>query len=312
MMEWRHKALLQNFFARIPEPLGPFLYYQMQRRLGGLRRPDPVSRLQAGRHLVDLLRQQGREISGSKVVEIGTGHQINLPIALWLCGAEEIITLDLNRYLKHELVREDLGWIASHQSEVSEMLSLPSRHRLGELATWVDAKMAIPDILARLNIRYLAPADAAHTVLPDNSVDFHVSFAVLEHISARALGGIFSEGLRVLKPDGLFVHCVDFSDHFSHDDHSISSINFLRFSEEEWDRLSGNRYMFHNRLRLSEFLSILGRAEFALRQVESIIDPAALALLNDGYPLDDRFQGMSAEDLAVGQAWVLAARKPLG
>lgn len=312
MMEWRHKALLQNFFARIPEPLGPFLYYQMQRRLGGLRRPDPVSRLQAGRHLVDLLRQQGREISGSTVVEIGTGHQINLPIALWLCGAEEIITLDLNRYLKHELVREDLGWIASHQSEVSEMLSLPSRHRLRELVELVNSGIPIPDILGRLNVRYHAPADASKTAFPGNSVDFHVSFAVLEHIPALVLGGIFSEGLRILKPDGLFVHCVDFSDHFSHDDDGISSINFLRFSEKEWDRLSGNRYMFHNRLRLSEFLSILGRAGFALRHVESKIDPVALALLNDGYPVDDRFRGMSAEDLAVGHAWVLAARKPLG
>lgn len=305
-MKWRHKALLQNVFALIPNPLGPFLYYQMQRRMGGLRKPDPVSRLQAGKHLAGLLRRQGRDISGSRVVEIGTGHQINLPVALWLLGAEEIITLDLNRYLKHELVSADLCWITGHHHEVHELLELSSTNRLTELTALVNTGMAVSEILNRLNIRYFAPSNATNIPLADKSIDFHVSYAVLEHIPPHVIEALILEGLRILKPNGFFVHCIDFSDHFSHDDRSISSINFLRFSEMEWGRLAGNRYMFHNRLRLPEFLALLDRLDLAPCYVEPSIDSVALTLLQEGYPLDERFRGIAAEDLAVGHAWILA------
>jgi hypothetical protein len=31
------------------------------------------------------------------------------------------------------------------------------------------------------------------------------------------------------------VHNIDFTDHFSHSDPSISSVNFLQFSESQWN-----------------------------------------------------------------------------
>ena len=38
----------------------------------------------------------------------------------------------------------------------------------------------------------------------------------------------------MLSPQGLALYYIDLSDHFSHDDHSISAINFLQFSDEQW------------------------------------------------------------------------------
>jgi predicted RNA methylase len=45
-------------------------------------------------------------VTGRTVLEVGTGHMVDLPIGMWLCGAERVITVDLNPYLSRELVSE--------------------------------------------------------------------------------------------------------------------------------------------------------------------------------------------------------------
>lgn len=306
-MRWTHKALLQNLFARLPDPIGPALYYRMQRHFGGLRRPEPMSRLRAGLRMAELLRQEGHGIAGRRVLEIGTGHQLNLPIALWLCGVAEVMTVDRNRYLKHELIREDLRQIAARHEEVRELFGASCALRLARLMEFAERPPPLAELLAAMNIRYLAPADAAALPLATGSIDYHVSFAVLEHIPAPDLSAILREGLRLLDRDGLFAHCIDFSDHFSHDDPGITSINFLQFSEQAWAGYAGNRYMFHNRLRLDEFLALLDIAGLSPKHMETSVDERALDCLKQGFPLHDRFRAKDPHTLATGNAWVVAA-----
>jgi hypothetical protein len=306
-MRWTHKALLQNLFAGLPEPIGPALYYRMQRHFGGLRRPEPMSRLRAGLRMAELIRREGHDIAGRRVLEIGTGHQLNLPIALWLCGAAEVMTVDRNRYLKHELIREDLRQIAARHEHVRELFGAACAPRLARLMEMAERPPPLAELLATMNIRYLAPADAAALPLAAGSIDFHVSFAVLEHIPVPDLGAILREGLRLLDHNGLFVHCIDFSDHFSHDDPGITAINFLQFSEDAWAGYAGNRYMFHNRLRVDEFLALLATAGLTKKHVETSVDERALECLKQGFSLHDRFRAKDPHTLATGNAWVVAA-----
>jgi len=72
------------------------------------------------------------------------------------------------------------------------------------------------------NVQYLAPADAANTNLLDNSIDYHISTNVLEHISYEVIRNIFIEAKRILKDKGVAIHFIDLSDHFQHQDNSIS------------------------------------------------------------------------------------------
>jgi hypothetical protein len=64
---------------------------------------------------------------------------------------------------------------------------------------------------------------------------------------------IINEGNRILSEEGLFVHLIDCSDHFSHNDKSISRINFLQYNVTQWNKLAGNRYVYVNRLRHDDF-----------------------------------------------------------
>ena len=65
---------------------------------------------------------------------------------------------------------------------------------------------------------------------------------MFEHIPSPVLKAILNEANRVLAPNGVALHHIDPSDHFSHDDAAISPINFLRFSEAQWERLTGNQF----------------------------------------------------------------------
>jgi SAM-dependent methyltransferase len=157
-----------------------------------------------------------------------------------------------------------------------------------------------------MNITYLSPADATHLDLASNSIDFHVSYTTLEHVPPETLIGVLSESRRVLRQDGLFVHLIDMTDHFSHSDRSISSINFLQFSDSEWQRYAGNRYMYQNRLRIDEYLELVKAAGFTVVSLETRIDPIALNRLRQGQRLSERFRDKPAEVNAISSAWIVA------
>ena len=309
-MHWTLKARIQNVAARLPPRLGNNVYYIAQRRFGGLRSACPKSRLQAGLDVVCLIEKERRTVSGTTVLEIGTGHQINLPIALWLCGADQVITIDLNRYLKAELVRRDLSYIEDHTDEIvslfGERASEPVFQR--RLAVLLQRKTwNLSQLLESMNIRYLAPADAARLDLEKHSVDYHVSYTVLEHIAPETLIRIFREGKRVIRASGLFIHCIDFSDHFAHSDSSISSVNFLQFSEEEWTRIANNRFMYHNRLRVDEFRALLDESDLDVIKMDRRVDEQAKQILEDNsLLLNTRFRGRTSEVNATSHAWVVA------
>lgn len=307
-MHWKHKAAIQNVIGRLPPNLGNPIYYQLQCRFGGLQRPNPLSRLSAGIEVVRRIHQFERHPESAAFLEVGTGRQLALPLSLWLCGASEITTVDLNRYLKESLVLNDIEYLRRHEEEVRDLFReiCPGRLFEDRFQRLLSGANSLRALLALTNIRYWAPADAACLRLETNSIDYHLSFTVLEHIPAAVLKRIFQEGRRVLKPDGLFVHYIDFTDHFAHSDDAISSVNFLQFSESQWESLSGNRYMFHNRLRLDEFRNLLQELTFEILALDSKVDEQAVALLQNGFPLNERFRKKDLSINAAKDAWLVA------
>lgn len=309
-MHWKLKSRVQNAVAALPSGLSYQVYYFLQRRFGGYRDPTPEKRLVAGVEIATRIRRHGGAVAGASFLEVGTGHQVNVPLALWLCGAREVVTVDLHRYLKAELVRGDVAWIAGHQARVAALFG-PLAHtpqfaeRLERLAGWTA--LDLDALLGMMNVRYLAPADATRLSLRDAAVDYHVSFTTLEHIPPAVLAAILREGRRVVRPGGLFVHYVDFSDHFSHSDKTISPVNFLQFSEREWLRLGGNRYMYQNRLRVDDFMALLRETGLRDIAVEPTVDAAAVELLaRGGLRLDPLFRDKPADVNATLGAWVVA------
>jgi SAM-dependent methyltransferase len=307
-VNWKLKSLIQRTVASLPPRWSDALYYRLQRCSGAFRVVDPSSRLRAGKQIADYLCAQGQILGGKHVFEVGTGRRLNIPIALWLCGADRITTVDLNPYLEEELVLSDIDSIASSQTEVGNLFARHAespqfQQRLQQLTR---SKGDFQSILRLLDLRYAAPGDASRVDISDSSVDFHVSYTVFEHIPAPMIRRILLEGKRILRPGGLFVHFIDCSDHFSHSDQSISPINFLQFDERQWNRYAGNRYMYHNRLRMDDHVQLFQQAGLNIVSLDTNIDQRSLAAIDRGFPLDPRFSTKPPEVNATRSVRIIA------
>ncbi len=316
-MNWKIKAHIQNAVAVLPPDLSYKTYEFLQRKFGNLNVTNPTSRLKAGIRMADYIREQDRPLEARSFLEVGTGRLVNCPIALWLCGAGRIVTVDLNPYLAPDLVRMDLGYMQTNKAAIEALFTdyveeKVFQTRFQQLME-LDLQCDITPLLKTMQIEYLAPADATHLGLAEHSIDYHVSYTVMEHIPPDILRGIFLESKRILAPDGLLVHCIDFSDHFSHSDSSISPIHFLQFTEAQWKRLAGNRYMYHNRLRVDEFLAIVAEAGLTILRSVPQIDPRSLEELAGDFSLSERFRSKPPETIATINTWLVAtpAEAPL-
>lgn len=127
-------------------------------------------------------------------------------------------------------------WMAENRDEICGYYDAVAEKKVFiELMNLIEKLRYRPKkLLSEANIVYLAPADASNTDLSDNSIDYHISTTVLEHISRCDIERILVEAKRILKNDGAALHFIDLSDHFQHQDLSITKINFLRYSDKEW------------------------------------------------------------------------------
>ena len=219
-MNWKLKSKIQNVIALLPESLSYKLYYYMQRNYGGLRSVNPIQHLTAARETCKQIQEQNIDFKDKVFFEIGTGRAPIVPLAYWLMGAKKIITIDLNPYVKNELVQEHIEYIFNNQEQIIMLFGLfLDKDRFNILLNFYKNKeFSLKSFLALCNIEYIAPGDASNTNLPNQSIDFHTSYTVFEHIPLNILNAIMQEGNRIIKPDGMFVHRIDYSDHFSHSD----------------------------------------------------------------------------------------------
>ena len=112
----------------------------------------------------------------------------------------------------------------------------------------------------------------------------------------------------MLRPDGLFVHVVDFSDQFSHSDRSINAVNFLRFSDSDWLRLAGGRYSYVNRLRIDDCVRLFAESGLMARAMDVSVNSLALEQIKNGFPLDPRFGDKDPEINATTAAMIIAVK----
>jgi SAM-dependent methyltransferase len=308
-MNWKLKARVQRLVATLPR--SDEIYYALQRTVGTLRRggPRPFDWFEAAGGMIGWFAAAGRGLRGKRVFELGTGRNLNLPIALWLAGAERVVTADLNDYLSEPFVLNGVDYVRRHHEEVRRLLGTgaDTPDFGGRLQRLAEFRGRLPDLLRLINATYLTRVDAAHLACPAGSFDLHVSHTVLEHVQPEKITAILVEAGRIMAPDGLLMHSIDPSDHFAHSDGSITSVNFLQFSDDEWNRWAGNKFAYHNRLRGYQYVNLFERAGLEVLRTHRVVDERAAALLKAGFPVDRRFQNLAPVDLAVSWFMIMAA-----
>jgi SAM-dependent methyltransferase len=164
----------------------------------------------------------------------------------------------------------------------------------------VEKGYAVPDITEMssldqlLNIcdaSYLTKGLASLREIPDKTVDFIWSQAVLEHIRLHDFAAILNELRRVIRPDGVCSHRIDLTDHLG------GGLNNLRFSRRIWEsEFMANSGFYTNRIRYLEMLELFSQAGFTV-DVVGVDRRTELPIIRDN--LAAEFRDLHDEDLLV-------------
>lgn len=308
-MDWRTKGMLQKVLGVMPG--GAAVHYQLQRRLGGLRDFDREFdiKIDDWRLMANQLREVGVPVAGARLFEIGSGWYPTFPLCCFLAGARRVVTVDLNRHQRRDLVRACARGLERHVALIAEVAGVPVaevRQRQQQLAGALERSADLAVATAGV-VDYRAPADAARTGLPPDRIDCVFSNSVLEHVAPEAIGGIFREARRILRPGGIMFHSVNCGDHYAYVDSRITQLNYLQYTDAQWQRWN-NAFLYQNRLRADVFVEQAEAAGFAI--VTRVSSPPArrlreLAELN----IAPQFASIPAERLCITSIDFIA-RKP--
>jgi len=301
-MKWQLKAVRNALIYWLP-------FAGAARRLKRLVQPYATApeidrwTVAQGVRQCELLRQH-TPIQGLTILELGSGWQPTIPMLLHACGAAHIILTDEFDRMDAALVLRAAKIISDRAEDIGQRLGIDA-DTLRSRCMQPPNVSALGNLLAYYGMEYRRAASIS--AIEASSVDIVVSRAVLEHVRRPVLSGMFHNLSRILRPGGWVCHIIDNSDHYEHQDKSISRVNFLRFSESTWRWLEISDPNLPNRVRHSEYLSLLHSAGINVVQAEVEVDQSALRALRN-FPIADAFRRFSLEDLATVTSYILGRK----
>jgi SAM-dependent methyltransferase len=228
------------------------------------------------------------DLTGRQVLELGPGNSALTALfarsfgaaRTWLVDAEELASQDMALFLEAEKMLAQFG------------LPVPG----------VGTAASVNAALRQLNAEYLTSGLASLQRIPDGQVDFLFSNAVLEHIRLAEFAPLAREMRRVLKPDGVASHQIDFRDHLE------EGLNNLRFSERVWESNFMARSGFYtNRLPWPSMKQIFKNAGLSVEM--RAIQPWPKGLPTRQSRMAVPFKNMPVEQLMIMGAHVVLRRK---
>ena len=292
-MHWRTKLLTQKATAALPRWLGDPLYHALQQARG--LQPNCLTHHNFVMRCEALLCQlSGGGLAGKTVVELGSGWFPLTPLTLTCLGAREVLSFDLHEHYSR-------GRIAA---AARALMRFDAPFARQPLLLDVASTGRLPPA-----IQYYPRTDiTAANVLANRRIDLALSRAVLEHVEPAAIVKIHETSHRWLAPDGNWIHLISPSDHRAYTDKSLHLVDFLRYSDQEWRELAGNRFAYHNRLRRPQFVELFEAAKWKIVKQEFSAPPSVLHSVA-GVPIHADFQRLAPEDLVASSLWfVLGAR----
>ena len=239
-----------------------------------------------------------------KIFELGSG--IGLIHPLWFSlFFGSVTSVDVDQKFDLMLFRKKCIEILDKIDTDPQIKDLVANISIEKLINFRDACLD-ENLLEKLGITYISNFRVVDFSSMKARYDVFYSNNTLEHIPAAEIKMILEESKRILNPGAIHLHRIDFSDHFSHIDQSISSCNFLKYSDRLHNLIAGNQFTYHNRLRVNDFIEIFESSGYQIIKLKKNIDLVALGLLDSGFKLHKRFAQYKKEDLATQNAIFMA------
>lgn len=253
--KWVLKAIVQKTISYLP--FSQRINYFFQKYVTkGVFLSDAYfeDRLEHARNHIGAWERFSNQAPLRSTLELGAGWYPVVPVALFLYGAEHIRTVDIALLTNAGHIRTTIRKFLEYadQGKLEQYLR-PRPDRLERLRQ-IDAAasgMSFEELTTALHLNYVVQ-DARRLSLSSGSVDFIHSNNTFEHIYPDILLGILQEFRRVVRSGGVQSHFIDLSDHFAHNDPTITIYHFLRFSPAAWAWID-NTVQPLNRLRITDY-----------------------------------------------------------
>jgi len=206
------------------------------------------------------------------MLEIGAGKSLeqNIFFSYFFNNSLKQTVIDIKKMIDFDLVNE-----ASIQ--ISKLLNVQK----------LKSVSSFDDLFNFYNIKYISPCTTQNLIEEKKVFDLCVSTNTLEHFSIKDLRMLFKDLGIVLKKNGYISAIIDYSDHYSHTDRNISELNFLRYSEKQWQNYN-NTYLYQNRLRHDDYVKLLNEYKFITHKIiqGNIVKPPEN--LNEKFDLNNK------------------------
>lgn len=287
-MNFKIKCYVQRFFSAIPN--GQNLNYLFQKHI---TKTFPVTDAKflfkantAYKHHENYEKLNKIKKPNKNYYEFGAGWDLILPLAICQLGYKTEV-VDIRKLLIYELVNDANNRFNSLSTQ------LPFNN-----STKTEVVKNLEDLKEHFGLEYHAPKDARDTGFPDNHFDFSSSTSTMEHIPPDDILKILNETYRIIQKGGVLSMSIDYIDHWSYFDSSLSLYNFLQYSPSEWKKFNPD-LNYQNRLRHSDYLEIIAQTQFevVLNNPRIPNEDQRKALKN--MKLDDIYKGYSYDDLEI-------------
>jgi ubiquinone/menaquinone biosynthesis C-methylase UbiE len=154
------------------------------------------------------------------------------------------------------------------------------------------------------NFNYIAPFDARNTKFNSNHFDFVTSSVTFEHVPEPDLTLILNETYRILKQGGILLLTIDYQDHWSYFDNSISIYNFLTYSDKAWEKYNPSLH-YQNRLRHKDYLNIISKTNFKIiEEVPELPSEKEIKIL-ENLNINIKYKDYSMNELSIKSSQIV-------
>lgn len=222
-------------------------------------------------------------------MEVGPGDSALTALYARSAGATRSILLDQSQLAASQtaLFHAGAAMLARKQLPVPDLVGADS----------------VPQMLRRLDCTYLVGGLGSLRALPDESVDFVFSNAVLEHVRRADFAETAHHLHRVMKSGGAASHWIDYRDHLQ------EGLNNLRFSAQLWESDFMVRSGFYtNRLTAAQIYGHFVDAGFQIEERGKVVWPGGLP--TPQAVMSEPFASMPAEQLSIMTNWLVLRKAP--
>ena len=246
IIPWQLKILLKIILSRVPLP------YSLWSRLGIFKH----GRMDEYHYAWSVLNnhiQSSAKVGNLSAIEFGPGDGVLSALLAKSAGLDSLDLLDAGDFASKNIKKYKMALDAFAADQKSETIL-----QIGDEDTF-------DDVLKSAKSKYYTKGLESLRKISAESYDLIFSQAVLEHIRVNEFEDMLEECHRLLKPNGVMSHVIDFKDHLG------GGLNNLRFDSAFWEKdwFAFKSGFYTNRLRLSDVIHLCNKHNFRVKIIST-------------------------------------------